>query len=252
MAQPRWCPGTFVWRELMTGDVDGARNFYAGLFGWTWKSQDMGPDGTYWLASNGAQQVCGVYAKTADMVGPSAWWSYVLVEDVDAAVQRCRGAGGKVFREPMDIPIVGRFAVLADPWGAGLMPFRATHEESPPPQGPPPVGAFCWETLVTPDVNGAVAFYGKVVGFGAGRTPNGEGTVFMAGDRSVADIQAARSGIPSYWATYVAVANAEASRDRAARLGGRVVVPRIDVPRVGTISVVADPDGATLGLFQPG
>ena len=252
MAQPRWSPGTFVWRELMTGDVDGARNFYAGLFGWTWKSQDMGPDGTYWLASNGDQQVCGVYAKTADMRGPSAWWSYVLVEDVDAAAQRCKAASGKVFREPMDIPHVGRFAVLADPWGAGFMPFRASREESPPPQGPPPVGAFCWETLVTPDVNGAVAFYGKVVGFGTGRTPNGEGTVFLAGDRSVADIQAARSGIPSYWATYVAVANAEASWDRAARLGGRIVVPRIDVPKVGTISVVADPDGATLGLFQPG
>ncbi len=101
-------------------------------------------------------------------------------------------------------------------------------------------------------MNGAVAFYGKVVGFGTGRTPNGEGAVFMAGDTPVADIQPARPGTPSYWASYVAVANAEASRDRAARLGGRIVVPRIDVPKVGTISVVADPDGATLGLFQPG
>ncbi len=33
--------------------------------------------------------------------------------------------------------------------------------------------------------------------------------------------------------------------------GGRVLEPRIDVPEVGTIAVVADPAGAALGLFQP-
>jgi len=252
MAETRGSPGLFVWRELMTGDVDRARVFYAGLFGWTWNSQDMGPGGTYWLASNGGTQVCGAFAKTADIPGPSAWSSYALVEDVDAAARRCRSSGGKVLREPTDIPDVGRFAVLADPWGAVFLPFRASREESPPPQGRPPVGAFCWETLVTPDVKAAVTFYSQVIGFGTGPMPSGEGTVFTAGGAAVADLQPARAGSPSYWATYVAVASAEATRDRAVQLGGRVVVPRIDVPRVGTVSVIADPDGAALGLFQPG
>jgi predicted enzyme related to lactoylglutathione lyase len=249
MAEPRWSAGMFVWRELMTDDVEGARRFYGELFGWTWKSESMGPEGTYWLASLGEKQVGGMMAKPRGVPMPSAWSSYVLVDDVDAATRRCTAAGGQVLKEPMDIPNVGRFAVLSDPWRAVFLPFRASGEES---EGParPGVGAFCWETLVTPDPAAAARFYGTVIGFGTGKTPSGEGTVFTAGEFPVADLQPARSGGPSYWATYVAVESAEASRDRAASLGGKVVVPRIDVPKVGIVAIIADPSGATLGLFQ--
>ena len=250
MAEAKWTPGMFVWRELMTDDVEGATRFYGQLFGWTWKGEQMGGGHVYWLASLGERQVGGAMAKPPGPPMPSAWSSYVLVDDVDACAKRCEAAAGKVLKAPMDIPNVGRFAVLADRWGAAFLPFRAAGEESPPPQGRPPPGTFCWETLVTPDPAGAVAFYGKVLGVGTGPTPSGEGKVFTAGEVPVADIQPARPGGPSYWATYVAVEGAEATRDRAARLGGQVLVPRIDVPKVGIVAVVADPAGAALGLFQ--
>jgi predicted enzyme related to lactoylglutathione lyase len=247
----RWHPGMFVWRELMTDDMDRARPFYGELLGWTWKAEDTGTGHAYWLASHGGRQLCGMMPIPAGVAMPPAWSSYVLVDDVDAAAERCAAAGGRVLRPPGDIPGVGRFAVLADRWGAVLQAFRATGGESEPPPMPPPAGSFCWETLVTPDPAGAIAFYGTVIGFGTGKTPNGEGTVFTAGDAMVADVQPARPGGPPYWATYVAVENAEATRDRAARLGGKIVVPRVDVPKVGIVCVVADPSGATLGLFQP-
>ncbi len=250
MAGPRWTPGMFVWRELMTDDVDRARRFYGELFAWTWKAEPMGGGHVYWMASAGDRQVGGMMAKPPGPPMPSAWSSYVLVHDVDAAARRCAEAGGRVLKEPTDIPEVGRFAVLADPWGAVLFPYRPTSDESTPPPMPPPAGTFCWETLVTADPKGAVAFYGKVLGFGTGKTPSGDGIVFTAGDFMVADVQPARPGSPSYWATYVAVQGAEASRDRAARLGGKVLVPRIDVPKVGIVAVIADPSGAALGLFQ--
>ncbi|HET9599521.1 MAG TPA: VOC family protein [Anaeromyxobacteraceae bacterium] len=252
MADAKWTPGMFVWRELMTDDVEAARRFYGELFSWTWKGEDMGPAGKYWLASRGDRQIAGAMAKPPGVPMPTAWSSYVLAEDVDATVRRCQAAGGRVLKEAMDIPDVGRFAVLADRWGAAFLPFRPSVEESAPPRGMPPVGTFCWETLVTPDVAGAIAFYGQVIGFGTAPTPGGEGKVFTAGEAPVADIQPARPGAPSYWSTYVAVEGAEAARDRAVRLGGKVIVPRIDVPKVGTVSVIADPGGAALGLFQPG
>jgi uncharacterized protein len=249
MAEPRWSPGMVVWRELMTGDVESARRFYGELLGWSWKGEEMGPGKVYWLASLGEQQVCGMMQKPPDVPMPSAWSSYVLVDDVDAAAQRCKSAGGQVRYGPEDIPNIGRFAVIADPWGAIIQPFRPSpREETPPPR--PAVGAFCWETLVTPDPTAAIAFYGKVIGFGTAPSPSGEGKVFTAGDAPVADLQTARPGGPSYWSTYVMVKDAEASRDRAARLGGKVIVPRIDVPKVGIVAVVADPSGAALGLFQ--
>lgn len=250
MADPKWTPGTFVWRELMTDDVERARRFYGELFGWTWKGEQMGGGDVYWLASAGDRQVAGMMAKPPGPPMPTAWSSYALVLDVDAAARRATEAGGRVLKEPTDIPDVGRFAVIADPWGAVFVAYRPTGEESPPPM-PPPAGTFCWETLVTADPEGATAFYGKVLGLGTGRTPSGEGTVFTSGELMVADVQPARPGAPSHWATYVAVEGAEASRDRAVRLGGRALVPRIDVPKVGTVSVIADPSGAALGLFQP-
>jgi predicted enzyme related to lactoylglutathione lyase len=252
MAEPFWKPGMFVWRELVTDDVEGARTFLGALLGWNWKGIDMGPDGTYWVASRGETQVCGVMRKPPAPPMPSAWTSYVLVDGVDAAASRAAGGGGKVLYPPTDIPNVGRFSVLADPWGAVLDAFVPSGAGGAPPSGPPVPGTFCWETLVTPDVPGAIAWYGKVVGFGTAPAPNGQGTVFTAGGAPVADLQPARPGGPAYWATYVAVEDALASRDRAAALGGKVVVPRIDIPQVGTVAVVTDPSGAPLGLFQPG
>lgn len=250
MAELKWSNGMFVWRELMTDDVEGARRFYSELFGWTFKGENMGPSRTYWLATRDGVQVGGTMAKPAGMKMPSNWSSYVLVDGVDAAVERCKAAGGRVFRPPEDIPNVGRFAVTSDAWGAVLQPFRSFGEEpaSPPRPG---VGRFCWETLVTPDPKAATAFYTQVFGFGTAPSPSGEGTVFTSGGAPVADIQKALPGAPSHWETYVRVENLEASRDRALRLGGKVLVSRIDVPKVGFVSMISDPAGAALGLFQP-
>ncbi len=249
MADARWSPGLFVWRELVTTDVERARRFYGELFGWTWRGEPMGPAGTYWHASKDAREVAGVLTLPGAPM-PPAWSSYVLVDDVDATATRCTAAGGSVRRAPDDIPGVGRFAVLADPWGAAVFPFRGPDGEAPPPATRPPAGTFCWETLVTPEPAAAIEFYRKVIGFGTARTPSGEGTVFTAGDLMIADVQPARSGGPSYWATYVAVDDAEASRDAGVRLGAKVLVPRVDVPKVGIVSFVADPAGAAIGLFQ--
>jgi predicted enzyme related to lactoylglutathione lyase len=49
----------------------------------------------------------------------------------------------------------------------------------------------------------------------------------------------------------VVVESIEASNARAGQLGGKVIVPRIDIPKVGAISIVGDPQGAMLGLFVP-
>lgn len=250
MTDARWNPGMFVWRELMTDDEETARRFYGELFGWTWKSESMGGTGAYWVASKGERQVGGLMRRPAGMPMPTAWSSYVLVDDVDASTRRCAEAGGRVLRAAADIPGVGRFAVMADPWGAVFQTFRGPPDEAAPAPRRPGEGEFCWETLVTPEPAAAIAFYRKVVGFGTGKTPDGAGTVLTAGEAPVADVQPARPGGPAYWATYVDVAKAEAARDRAAALGGKVLVPRIDVPQVGVVAVVADPSGGALGLFQ--
>ncbi len=117
--------GTFCWNELMTGNVDGARDFYSKLFGWTYEEKDMGPAGTYTLFMQGGQSVGGCMALPQEGIPPH-WMSYVNVDDVDASTKKAEAIGAKVFVQPTDIPNVGRFSVIADPSGATLGLYKHT------------------------------------------------------------------------------------------------------------------------------
>lgn len=251
MSDAKYTPGRVVWRELMTRDVDAAKGFYGELLGWKYEAVDMGPAGTYTIIRAGEKQVGGMMAIAEGMPFPPHWMSYVSVEDVDAAAKTWQAGGGKVGFGPADIPNVGRFATLMDPWGAAITAFKSGAGDPEP--GRPALGELCWETLSTPDQEKAVALYGKTFGWTTTQGPAGTGTVFAVGDRmedTVADIQKAE-GMPPSWMTYVVVENADTARDRAAKLGAKVVVPLIDIPSVGRISFIADPTGGHIGLFQP-
>ena len=112
--------GAFSWSELITADPAAAAAFYGKLFGWSVK--EMGPEmNGYRVASIGEQGVAGIMAPPPDAPGmPPAWGVYVTVKDLDQTLASARQLGGKVCMEPMDIPGVGRMAVIGDPQGATL------------------------------------------------------------------------------------------------------------------------------------
>ena len=64
--------------------------------------------------------------KTPDEHVPTAWLSYVTVDDVDASTSKAESLGAKVFVPPTDIPDIGRFSVIADPSGATLGLYKHT------------------------------------------------------------------------------------------------------------------------------
>ena len=108
--------GVFVWDELGTTDADGAQRFYESVFGWATK--DMGEDfGGYRIFQSGEEQVAGLM-KNPDASIPAMWTPYVGVEDTDATCKKATELGAEVIVEPMDVPTVGRFAILKDPQGA--------------------------------------------------------------------------------------------------------------------------------------
>lgn len=108
--------GVFVWDELVTKDVEGAERFYGEVFGWTTK--DMGQDfGGYKLFQVGETNIGGLMAPQ-DPATPSMWTPYVAVEDVDATAAKATKLGASTVVEAMDVPTVGRFAILRDPQGA--------------------------------------------------------------------------------------------------------------------------------------
>jgi len=106
---------TLGWNELQARDVDAAKKFYAPLFGWTLKES---PEYTEFHL--GERAIGGMLKSQAPEGVPSFWLPYFVVDDCDAAVQKSSASGGSVHVPPMDIPNVGRFAVITDPQGASF------------------------------------------------------------------------------------------------------------------------------------
>lgn len=116
--------GAFSWSELATTDTAAAATFYSGLFGWTVK--EMGAEmGDYRVANVGDTGVAGIMSMPPGAPPmPPHWGCYVTVDDVDATLAQCAALGGKTVMPPMDIPGVGRMAVIQDPQGAVLSIMR--------------------------------------------------------------------------------------------------------------------------------
>ena len=111
--------GHIGWCDLMSDDVDKARDFYTGVLGWSTEVMDIGK-GPYTVFKVGDQPVAGLMAKPPEGAAagaPTAWTSYVTVDDVDARTAKVADAGGLVLAGPMDIPTVGRMAIVQDPTG---------------------------------------------------------------------------------------------------------------------------------------
>lgn len=112
--------GVFGWHELMTPDVEGAKTFYGAALGWTFDQVKMGLS-TYWLAKLEGRPVAGIVDMGRAPSGTLPhWFSYVLVDDIEARVAGIEAAGGKVQRAPFFVGGIGRIAVVSDKSGADL------------------------------------------------------------------------------------------------------------------------------------
>jgi predicted enzyme related to lactoylglutathione lyase len=111
--------GRFNWNELMTNDLAKAKAFYGQALGWTFEPFPM-EEGEYWIAkARDGTAVAGLMpiAPDDDQSQPG-WLSYTAVDNVDQCVNTVRSGGGAILQEPMDIPNVGRIAIIEDPAGA--------------------------------------------------------------------------------------------------------------------------------------
>ncbi len=114
--------GNPCWYELATsrGNLQAAEEFYGRVFGW--KVSDAGMQGfDYRLAEADGDMVAGLMSMPEDVSEiPPFWMIYFAVDDADVFVADATAAGAQRHRGPSDVPGTGRFAVLADPQGAGF------------------------------------------------------------------------------------------------------------------------------------
>lgn len=132
-------PGTPCWFELATKGVDRAATFYSAVFGWS-VMKSANPGMVYHeLTPKGCEGPRGGMMELTPQHGPVPphWLIYFTVADCDGDAARAQRLGGKLLAPPMDIPHVGRFAVLADPAGAAFAIITlalAPEHKTPPPE----------------------------------------------------------------------------------------------------------------------
>jgi predicted enzyme related to lactoylglutathione lyase len=251
MANPS--TGRFVWHELMTTDAAAATKFYGGLFGWTVKEMP-GPMGTYRIFMQGEVQVGGAMAAPPGV--PSNWLVYMGVEDVDASAKKITELGGKIMVPPTTVPDMLRFACGMDGQKAafGIMKPMGPGSDKPPYDGPARPGTFCWDELHTKDLEAAKKFYTGVFGW-SGKASAG-GTMdywhWTSGGKDIGGMmsQMGPPGVPPHWLAYTAVSDVDGMTKKVETLGGKVMMPAMDIPKVGKFSVVADPTGGVFSLFR--
>lgn len=249
----KYAQGTPSYVELMTPDQEAAKAFYGPLFGWEFEDVPMGDAGYYVAVAKEGDSVAGISGQMPGMEGHPAFWGvYLTVDDVDAAAAKVAGAGGEVEAEPFDVMDLGRMAAIKDPTGARVNLWQAGTTAGTVRANEP--GTPIWHELVTADVATATRFYGDVLGVTWEEMPMGDGpayTCLVVDGRQVGGaMPPPMEGIPPYWGVYFNVTSVDDTVARAAELGGSVVAPAFEVPGVGRMVVLADPQGGVFNLMQ--
>lgn len=245
--------GRFVWHELMTRDVAGAKKFYSKLTGWQAQAWPLDP--AYTVCQSVAGPTAGIMAIPPDMPAemPAHWLSYVGTRDVDGTVAAAVRAGGSIVKEPDDIKGAGRYAVLKDPQGAV---FAILDPENARPEnlGHPELGTFSWHELATTDNEAAFAFYSSLFGWDAitrmDMGPLGTYLIFGWGGQQRGGIYNKPPDMPAppNWLPYAQHASADDAAKAALESGAKIMNGPMDVPGGSRIVALMDPSGAAFAV----
>ena len=250
-------PGTPSWIDLATTDLTSAKVFYAGLFGWVFVDVPS-PEGAYSMATKDGATVAAAYQMSAEMIGnniPPHWATYITVARLEETLAKVEAAGGTVVQRPHEIPGTGRMAAVQDPAAAVFALWEPGGHIGAQRANEP--GTLVWNELQNYDTDAAKAFYEAVLGWSAvtAEMPTGEYTSFMLGDKPVAGMMAIQpewGPVPPNWSVYLGVEDCQAACEYTAGNGGRVEVPPMEIPNVGTFALLQDPAGAYFYGLQGG
>ena len=122
MAMPK--QGEFCWTEIATNNLEACKSFYTNVFGWELQQSKATGEEMEYHEFNlpNSYPMGGMFQMNAEMYGgnvpPPHFMNYVAADNVDDSASKAFDLGGTIVVPPMDIPNVGRFAVIQDPTGA--------------------------------------------------------------------------------------------------------------------------------------
>lgn len=254
--------GTPSWVDLAATDLTGAREFYSGLFGWDFVDEQMEEMGigTYSMAMIDDVPAAAIYELGPEQLRPAdgpGWNVYVTVDDIEGTLGKARSGGGAVLAGVTEVGGAGRAAVIEDPtgcvttlWEPGEFAGSGVRAE---------VGAFTWPEHLSTDSERSVRFYKQVFGVETETQPDievEEYTVLVVGGIGVGGVmqmpdEMIAEGVKSEWYVYFQVGDFDDSAEYVRNHGGRLMAEPLDVPDVGRIVVMRDPQGADFCIVEP-
>lgn len=120
-------------------------------------------------------------------------------------------------------------------------------------------GAFSWSELMTTDTTKAAEFYGKLFGWKVEAMPMPGGPADAppyhvikprGAEDAIGGLMACpQSGMPPAWGIYVTVDNVDETVAQTKALGGKVLMEIMEVPGVGRMATIQDPQGAVISVI---
>ena len=245
--------GVFNWVDLMSTNVEAAKAFYAGLFGWETEDRPIDGGGTYTMFTLNGNSVAGMGAMSEEMQAqgiPSHWASYIKHSDVDSVAARAAEAGGTLIMPPMDVMEEGRMAMFIDPTGATVGVWQPKNHIGA--QHVNEHNTLVWNELQTRDLEAAKSFFNAVFGWAYTADENGYVTVSESGRRHAGMFQMNEqmADVPPNWAVYFYVENVETAVSKVNELGGNVLMPITPAGDIGKFTAVQDPAGAVFTIME--
>lgn len=255
-AQGRPC-----WFELTTskGDLAAAGAFYADVMGWNIQDSGM-EDFTYHLGRSDGDMVAGLMEMPDDVAQmPPFWMIYFAVDDADRSAEAIRAAGGRLHREPADIPGTGRFAIAADPQGAafGILAPQSMADGSDGGRAfdQSKSGHGNWTELMSTDPQAALTFYSDLLGWQKSTSVDmGEMGIYQLFGHDGQDIggMMGLGNAPfSVWLPYFGANGVTEAMARIQAGGGAIIHGPHEVPGGAFIAIARDPQGAHFAVVGP-
>lgn len=244
--------GPFIWYQYATNDKQKAAEFYGHVMPWTVTDSGM-PDIDYTVL-NAPDTGIGGLVNTGNGEQPG-WLGYIAVANVDETVAAYEANGGRVVAPAMDIPEVGRIAVVADPDGANLAVMTPRSDATWSPDSMRLPGHCGWHELYARDGQRAFDFYTKVFGWtksvGMDMGPMGIYQLFAQDGQDIGGMMTMTPQTPSpLWNFYFQVDSVDAGAARATEKGGMLMNGPMQVPGGGWVVQFIDPEGAMFAMLS--
>ncbi|MFI9323897.1 VOC family protein [Kitasatospora aureofaciens] len=243
----RYHEGVPCWTVLTTPDLAGAERFYGALFGWQFVP--TGPAEAV-ATRHGAQVAAITSAPRTATAGPAppppaAWTTCLASRDLPRTAAALRAAGGRIAREPYEVPDQGRAALAVDPLGAPFGLWQGGAVDGAGLVNEP--GTLTWNEHLSPDPDSARAFYHRVFGYGYDRPRAGHTLARVTGLPACSIGPADPSGTTPGWRVHFGTADTDRATAALRALGGTVRTGPGPTP-FGRAALVRDDAGAEFVL----